>query len=143
MCVCLYIADNKPKPETIEIYSVKIRENGTYKLIKMSLADIWSHGWELRINNFADKEKAPHNEKDIRNQVNFQYTFRFYFNCLIAFFFFFAVVLQVSLARKAKQSLWNNNKHFVYWCRYGSRQQDVRKRQVTTSANHVLLHLIN
>lgn len=50
---------------------------------------------------------------------------------------------QVSLARKAKQSLWNNNKHFVYWCRYGSRQQDVRKRQVTTSANHVLLHLIN
>lgn len=51
--------------------------------------------------------------------------------------------MQVSLARKAKQSLWNNNKHFVYWCRYGSRQQDVRKRQVTTSANHVLLHLIN
>lgn len=64
------ISDNKPKPDTIEIFSVKIRENGTYKLIKMSLADIWSHGWELRINNFADKEKVPHNEKDIRNQVN-------------------------------------------------------------------------
>ncbi|XP_017963477.1 uncharacterized protein LOC108656076 [Drosophila navojoa] len=103
--LCKVAKDNKPKPETIEIYSVKIRENGTYKLIKMSLADIWSHGWELRINNFADKEKAPHNEKDIRNQV--------------------------SLARKAKQSLWNNNKHFVYWCRYGSRQQDVRKRQMS------------
>lgn len=63
------ITDNKPKPDTIEIFSVKIRENGTYKLIKMSLADIWNHGWELRINNFADKEKMPHNEKDIRNQV--------------------------------------------------------------------------
>ncbi|XP_030382003.1 uncharacterized protein LOC115629641 [Scaptodrosophila lebanonensis] len=103
--LCKVAKDNKPKPETIEIFSVKIRENGTYKLIKMSLNDIWSHGWELRINNFADKEKMPHNEKDIRNQV--------------------------SLARKAKQSLWNNNKHFAYWCRYGSRQQDVRKRQMS------------
>ncbi|XP_017025220.1 uncharacterized protein l(1)G0469 isoform X1 [Drosophila kikkawai] len=103
--LCKLAKDNKPKPETIEIFSVKIRENGTYKLIKMSLAEIWSHGWELRINNFADKEKVPHNEKDIRNQV--------------------------SVARKAKQSLWNNNKHFVYWCRYGSRQQDLRKRQMS------------
>lgn len=68
----VFFLDNKPKPETIEIFSVKIRENGTYKLIKMSLADIWSHGWELRINNFADKEKMPHNEKDIRNQVELQ-----------------------------------------------------------------------
>jgi len=42
----------------------------------MQLADIWNHGWELRINNFADKEKVPHNEKDIRNQVGeyLQYT---------------------------------------------------------------------
>nr|XP_016925529.2 uncharacterized protein LOC108006516 isoform X1 [Drosophila suzukii] len=103
--LCKVAKDNKPKPETIEIFSVKIRENGTYKLIKMQLADIWNHGWELRINNFADKEKVPHNEKDIRNQV--------------------------SVARKAKQSLWNNNKHFVYWCRYGSRQQDLRKRQMS------------
>ncbi|XP_017055465.1 uncharacterized protein LOC108097586 isoform X2 [Drosophila ficusphila] len=69
--LCKVAKDNKPKPETIEIFSVKIRENGTYKLIKMSLADIWSHGWELRINNFADKEKVPHNEKDIRNQRSF------------------------------------------------------------------------
>lgn len=35
----------------------------------MSLDDIWNNGWELRINNFADKEKSPHNEKDIRSQV--------------------------------------------------------------------------
>ncbi|XP_061390886.1 uncharacterized protein LOC133326221, partial [Musca vetustissima] len=97
--------DNKTKPETIEIFSVKIRENGTFKMLKMSLEDVWNNGWELRINNFADKEKPPHNEKDIRNQVSF--------------------------ARKAKQSLWNNNQHFVYWCRYGSRQQDVRKRQMS------------
>lgn len=70
MCAYLFsFSDNKPKPETIEIFSVKIRENGTFKMLKMSLDDIWNNGWELRINNFADKEKPPHNEKDIRNQV--------------------------------------------------------------------------
>uniref|UniRef100_T1PCV2 Lecithin retinol acyltransferase n=1 Tax=Musca domestica TaxID=7370 RepID=T1PCV2_MUSDO len=103
--LCKTTKDNKTKPDTIEIFSVKIRENGTFKMLKMSLEDVWTNGWELRINNFADKEKAPHNEKDIRNQISF--------------------------ARKAKQSLWNNNQHFVYWCRYGSRQQDVRKRQMS------------
>ncbi|XP_053948848.1 uncharacterized protein LOC128857223 [Anastrepha ludens] len=103
--LCKTAKDNKPKPETIEIYSVKIRDNGTFKMLKLTLEDIWNQGWELRINNFADKEKSAHNEKDIRNQVSF--------------------------ARKAKHSLWNNNKHFVYWCRYGSRQQDVRKRQMS------------
>uniref|UniRef100_W8BMH2 Uncharacterized protein n=2 Tax=Ceratitis capitata TaxID=7213 RepID=W8BMH2_CERCA len=103
--LCKTAKDNKPKPETIEIYTVKIRDNGTFKMVKLNLEDIWNQGWELRINNFADKEKSAHNEKDIRNQVSF--------------------------ARKAKHSLWNNNKHFVYWCRYGSRQQDVRKRQMS------------
>nr|XP_014091879.1 uncharacterized protein LOC106618604 [Bactrocera oleae] len=103
--LCKTAKDNKPKPETIEIYTVKIRESGTFKMLKLTLEDIWNQGWELRINNFADKEKSAHNEKDIRNQVSF--------------------------ARKAKHSLWNNNKHFVYWCRYGSRQQDVRKRQMS------------
>lgn len=78
-------SDNKPKPDTIEIFSVKIRENGTYKLIKMSLADIWNHGWELRINNFADKEKMPHNEKDIRNQVRSirTYTYMYIYSLLV------------------------------------------------------------
>ncbi|XP_037936732.1 uncharacterized protein LOC119670525 [Teleopsis dalmanni] len=103
--LCKLAKDNKPKPDSIEIYYVKIRENGTFKMIKLTLEDIWKNGWELRINNFADREKQPHIEKDIRNQVSF--------------------------ARKAKNSLWNNNKHFVYWCRYGSRQQDVRKRQMS------------
>jgi len=65
----VYILDHKPKPETIEIYSIKIRENGTFKMMKMSLDDIWNNDLELRINNFADKEKHAHNEKDIRSQV--------------------------------------------------------------------------
>lgn len=38
-------------------------------MLKLTLEDIWNQGWELRINNFADKEKSAHNEKDIRNQV--------------------------------------------------------------------------
>lgn len=48
---------------------MKIRDNGTFKMVKLNLEDIWNQGWELRINNFADKEKSAHNEKDIRNQV--------------------------------------------------------------------------
>lgn len=41
--------------------------------------------------------------------------------------------MQVQFARKVKQSLWHNSKHFAYWCRYGSRQQDIRRRQVNYS----------
>ena len=103
--LCKMANDNKAIPETIEICSVKIRENGSFKMIKLTLEGIWSQGYEVRINNFADKEIKAHSEKDIRNQVCF--------------------------ARKAKRSLWYNNKHFTYWCRYGSRQQDVRKRQMS------------
>lgn len=102
--ICKSSKDKKPPPETIEIFSVKIRENGL-KVFRMSLEDIWKRGLSIRINNFADREKQPHSEKDIRSQISF--------------------------ARKANQSLWHNTKHFVYWCRYGHRQQDIRRRQMS------------
>ncbi|KAL5276728.1 hypothetical protein ACFFRR_002136 [Megaselia abdita] len=98
-------ADNKSKPETIEITSIKVQKNGAFKIFKMTLNEIWAKGWVIRINNFNDREKTPHPEKDIKNQIQF--------------------------ARKVKQSLWHNSKHFAFWCRYGSRQQDIRRRQMS------------
>ncbi|XP_037919401.1 uncharacterized protein LOC119656828 isoform X1 [Hermetia illucens] len=102
--VCKSSKDKKALPETIEIFSVKLRGNGL-RVFKITLEDVWKRGWYIRINNFADKEKQPHCEKDIRDQITF--------------------------ARKANQSLWNNTQHFAYWCRYGSRQQDIRRRQMS------------
>lgn len=101
--VVFYFTDKKPKPESIEIFTIKITER-RMKILKMTLPDIWRQGAKLRINNFGDKDKPAHSDKDIRNQVIF--------------------------AQKAKQMLWHNSKHFAYWCRYGDRQQDVRRRQV-------------
>ncbi|XP_055712771.1 uncharacterized protein LOC129807498 [Phlebotomus papatasi] len=101
--ICKTTKDKKPKPESIEIFTIKITER-RMKILKMTLPDIWRQGAKLRINNFGDKDKPAHSDKDIRNQVIF--------------------------AQKAKQMLWHNSKHFAYWCRYGDRQQDVRRRQV-------------
>lgn len=42
------------------------------KVIKMTLADVWNSGCILRINNFGDREKTAHSEKDIKNQVYIQ-----------------------------------------------------------------------
>lgn len=61
--------EKKPKPENIEIYTLKISSDRRCKVIKMTLADVWKQGCIIRINNFGDKEKAPHSEKDIKNQV--------------------------------------------------------------------------
>ncbi|KAL5276727.1 hypothetical protein ACFFRR_002136 [Megaselia abdita] len=103
--LCKTAKDNKSKPETIEITSIKVQKNGAFKIFKMTLNEIWAKGWVIRINNFNDREKTPHPEKDIKNQIQF--------------------------ARKVKQSLWHNSKHFAFWCRYGSRQQDIRRRQMS------------
>lgn len=60
--------DKKPKPENVEIYTIKITERRV-KVIKISLEDIWKKGSKIRINNFDDKNKKAHSEKDIKNQV--------------------------------------------------------------------------
>lgn len=95
---------DKPKPENIEIYSIKIYDS-RIKVIKMTLDDVWKKGCIIRINNFGDKENQAHNEKDIKGQITF--------------------------AQKTKSVLWHNTQHFAYWCRYGNRQQDVRRRQMS------------
>ncbi|GAB0086525.1 uncharacterized protein DMENIID0001_006080 [Sergentomyia squamirostris] len=102
--ICKTAKDKKQKPENIEIYSIKNAERHM-QVTKTTLPEIWRESAKLRINNFGDKEKMPHFEKDIRNQVLF--------------------------AQKARQILWHNSKHFAYWCRYGDRQQDLRQRQMS------------
>lgn len=49
---------------------MKMTSDRRCKVIKLTLADVWKQGCIIRINNFGDKEKAPHSEKDIKNQVN-------------------------------------------------------------------------
>lgn len=63
-------AEKKPKPENIDIYTLKITSDRRCKVVKMTLADVWKQGCIIRINNFGDKDKAPHSEKDIKNQVS-------------------------------------------------------------------------
>lgn len=62
-------AEKKPKPENIDIYTLKITTDRRCKVIKLTLADVWKQGCIIRINNFGDKDKTPHSEKDIKNQV--------------------------------------------------------------------------
>ena len=61
--------DKKPKPENIDIYTLKTTPDRRIKVTKLTLADVWKQGCIIRINNFGDKEKTPHSEKDIKNQV--------------------------------------------------------------------------
>lgn len=64
-----FFTEKKPKPENIDIYTLKITSDRRCKVVKMTLADVWKHGCIIRINNFGDKDKTPHSEKDIKNQV--------------------------------------------------------------------------
>lgn len=71
-------ADKKPKPENVDIYTLKLSDKRC-KVVKWSLIDVWKQGFIIRINNFGDKEKIAHCEKDIKNQVSgFQATFCVY-----------------------------------------------------------------
>lgn len=107
---CKTSKDKKPKPENIDIYTLRMTPDRRCKVIKVTLADVWKQGCIIRINNFGDKEKTPHPEKDIKNQLSF--------------------------GLKAKQILWQNSQHFATWCRYGDRQQDIRRRQVVETQNY-------
>lgn len=62
------IISDKPKPENIEIYTIKVLES-RIKVIKLTLEEIWKRGCIIRINNFGDKENQAHSEKDIKSQV--------------------------------------------------------------------------
>uniref|UniRef100_A0A336M2S9 CSON010913 protein n=2 Tax=Culicoides sonorensis TaxID=179676 RepID=A0A336M2S9_CULSO len=97
--------DKKPTAADINVYSIKMRDGKPMKVVKMTIVNIWKQGNKIRINNFGDKDSTPHSEKDIRSQILF--------------------------AAKSRTMTWHNSQHFAHWCRYGSKQQDIRKREMS------------
>lgn len=69
LLISISFPDKKPKPENVDIFTLKATER-RLKLIKITLAQLWEQGYIVRINNFSDKERPPHCEKDIKSQVN-------------------------------------------------------------------------
>ncbi|XP_053679965.1 uncharacterized protein LOC128730901 isoform X2 [Anopheles nili] len=96
----------KPTAEHIKIYSVRMKDNEKkpMKVYCVTLAHLWQQGYQLRINNVADRTKKAHPEKDILAQIKY--------------------------ASKC-QMVFHNSQHFSEFCRYGDRPQDSRKRQVS------------
>uniref|UniRef100_A0A182QD99 Uncharacterized protein n=1 Tax=Anopheles farauti TaxID=69004 RepID=A0A182QD99_9DIPT len=99
----------KPTAENVKIYSVRMKENEKkpMKVYCITLATLWQQGYQLRINNVADRTKKPHPEKDILAQIKY--------------------------ASKCNM-VFHNSQHFAEFCRYGDRPQDSRKRQISDCA---------
>lgn len=99
----------KPTAENIKIYSVRMKDNEKkpMKVYCITLMNLWQQGFQLRINNVADRTKKAHPEKDILAQIKY--------------------------AAKC-QMVFHNSQHFAEFCRYGDRPQDSRKRQISDCA---------
>ncbi|XP_058117809.1 uncharacterized protein LOC131288436 [Anopheles ziemanni] len=99
----------KPTAENVKIYSVRMKDNEKkpMKVYCVTLPSLWQQGYQLRINNVADRTKKAHPEKDILAQIKY--------------------------ASKC-QMVFHNSQHFSEFCRYGDRPQDSRKRQISDCA---------
>lgn len=95
----------KPTAKDIFVYTVNKCDTNRLKVIKLTVADLWTQNYKLRINNINDKNQKPNAEKEIKSQVNY--------------------------AIKHKVA-FHNSLHFVEFCRYGE-QVELRKRQVSES----------
>lgn len=51
--------------------------------------------------------------------------------------------LQIAFAQKAKQMMWQSSQHFAFWCRYGERQQDIRRKQVDSMRYKLPLGIVH
>ncbi|XP_052870325.1 uncharacterized protein LOC128275755 isoform X1 [Anopheles cruzii] len=109
--VTIELKKSSPKPtaECVKIYSVRMKsaEKKPMKVCCVSLRNLWQQGYQLRINNIADRTKKPHHENDILAQIKY--------------------------ASKC-QMVFHNSQHFCEFCRYGDRPQDNRKRQISDCA---------
>ncbi|XP_050083902.1 uncharacterized protein LOC126570296 isoform X2 [Anopheles aquasalis] len=96
----------KPTAENVKIYSVRMKgnEKKPMKVYSVTLSLLWQQGYQVRINNLADRTKKAHPEQDILAQIKY--------------------------ASKC-QMVFHNSQHFCEFCRYGDRPQDSRKRQVS------------
>jgi hypothetical protein len=63
-----FAEDKKPTASDILVYTVSKYEN-RLKVVKFSIAELWSQGYKIRINNINDKSKHINNEKEIKSQV--------------------------------------------------------------------------
>uniref|UniRef100_A0A2M4AWC8 Uncharacterized protein n=1 Tax=Anopheles triannulatus TaxID=58253 RepID=A0A2M4AWC8_9DIPT len=99
----------KPTAENVKIYSVRMKgnEKKPMKVYCVTLTHLWQQGYQLRINNIADRTKKAHPEQDILAQIKY--------------------------ASKC-QMVFHNSQHFCEFCRYGDRPQDSRKRQISDCA---------
>jgi len=96
--------NKKPTASNIFVYTVNKQEN-RLKVIKLTVAELWSQNYKIRINNINDKHKKANDEKEIKSQI--------------------------SCAMKHKMN-FHNSLHFVDFVRYGE-QLEARKRQVSES----------
>lgn len=96
--------DKKPTANDIYVYTVNKQDN-RLKVLKLSVAELWSQSYKIRINNINDKHKKPNGDKEIKSQI--------------------------SCAMKHKIT-FHNSLHFVDFVRYGE-QVEARKRQVSES----------
>lgn len=60
--------DKKPTASDIFVYTVNKYEN-RLKVIKLSVAELWSQNYKIRINNIHDRNRKPNAEKEIKSQV--------------------------------------------------------------------------
>lgn len=97
--------DKKPTANDIYVYTMSKYEN-RLKVVKFSIAELWSQGYKIRINNMNDKSKQINTEKEIKSQINY--------------------------AIKHKQT-FHNSLHFVDHCRYGAQLEERKRRQVSES----------
>lgn len=109
---------------------MKGNEKKPMKVYCVTLSHLWQQGYQLRINNIADRTKKAHPEQDILAQVwnapPYSSGCRTASDNVVCFFSF----AQIKYASKC-QMVFHNSQHFCEFCRYGDRPQDSRKRQVS------------
>lgn len=69
----LLFSDKKSTANDIFVYTVNKVESqkNRLKVIKLSVAELWSQGYKIRINNINDKHKKPNADKEIKNQITY------------------------------------------------------------------------
>lgn len=65
-----YYTDKKPTANDIFVYTVNKQDN-RLKVIKLSIAELWSQSYKIRINNINDKHKKANADKEIKSQVTY------------------------------------------------------------------------
>lgn len=125
-CFYFWSSDKKPTASDIFVYTVNKHEN-RLKVIKLSVAELWSQNYKIRINNINDKNKKANADKEIKSQINYAMKHKVAFHNSLHFVgeSFSANSLIFIFSRQ----IFRSDPDF---CRYGE-QVELRKRQVSES----------